>query len=303
MAKPKTATSPLLAVLACSLAIFLLSTMDAAMKGLVAVVGTYNVMLWRSVLAAAAAGAGWAALPGARPIARGVRLHVIRGVVIAFSAVTFFFGLGRLPLAEAIALSFVAPLAALFLAALLLGERIGRAAVWASLLGMAGVIVIMAGKFGRTGYAPDVFLGMAAVIFSAVLYAYSLILARRQALVARPLEIVFFQNLVAGVTLALAAPWLGAPLPQSLWLPVAGVTALVLAGHMLMSWAYARAEAQYLIPTEYSAFLWGSILGWIFFQEAVTWTTLAGAGLIIAGCLIAARARPRLAEPIEVAAV
>lgn len=299
----KTATSPLLAILVCTLGIFLLSAMDAAVKGLVVVIGAYNTLLWRSVFATATAGAAWTAATNRRTSADALKLHVRRGVVVAFVALSFFFGLGRLPLAEAIALSFIAPLVALFLAALLLGERIGRAAVWASLVGLIGVIVIMAGKFGRTGYAPDAFLGMMAIIASAVLYAYNLILARRQALVAKPLEIVFFQNLVVGVTLGLASPWLGVGLPQAQWLPLAGVTALALAGHGLMSWAYARAEAQYLIPTEYSAFVWAIILGWVFFHEQVTWTTFAGAALIIAGCLIASRARPKLAEPIEAAAV
>jgi S-adenosylmethionine uptake transporter len=82
-----------------------------------------------------------------------------------------------------------------------------------------------------------------------------------------------------------------------------GVTALALIGHGLMSWSYARAEAQYLIPTEYSAFVWAIILGWVFFREPVTWTTMAGAALIIGGCLIASRARPKLAGPVEAAAV
>ena len=238
-----------------------------------------------------------------RPGARLVRLHVLRGLVVSFIALGFFFGLGRLPLAEAIALSFIAPLMALFLAAILLGERISRTAIWASVIGMVGVVVIVAGKLGGTGYAPDALLGMAAIIASAALYAYNLILARRQALLARPLEIVFFQNLVVGLTLGLAAPWLGMALPQDQWLPMAGTTALALGGHFLMSWAYARAEAQYLIPTEYSAFVWAIALGWVFFQEKVTWPTMAGALLIIAGCLVASRARPKLAKPIEAAAV
>ena len=66
-----------------------------------------------------------------------------------------------------------------------------------------------------------------------------------------------------------------------------------------MSWSYARAEAQYLIPTEYSAFIWAIALGWYYFDETVGWTTVVGALLIIAGCLVAARANPKLAEPIE----
>lgn len=299
----KTATSPLLAIMVCTLGIFLLSAMDAAVKGLVLVIGAYNTLLWRSVFATATAGAVWTAASSPRPGSDALRLHALRGVVVSFVALSFFWGLGRLPLAEAIALSFVAPLVALFLAAILLGEKIGRAAVRASLVGMFGVIVIMLGKFSQAGYQPDAVLGMAAILASAVLYAYNLILARRQALVAKPLEIVFFQNLVVGVTLGLAAPWLGAALPHDQWLPLAGVTALALGGHFLMSWSYARAEAQYLIPTEYSAFVWAIVLGWVFFHEAVGWSTMAGAALIIIGCLIASRARPKLAEPIEAVAI
>ena len=144
---------------------------------------------------------------------------------------------------------------------------------------------------------------MLAIIFSAVLYAYNLILARRQAQLAKPLEIAFFQNFVVAIVLGLASPWLASMVPADQWLPLVGVTALALSGHFLMSWSYARAEAQYLIPTEYSAFIWAIILGWVFFDEAVGWSTLAGALLIIAGCLLAARSKPTLAEPIEVAGV
>ena len=51
------------------------------------------------------------------------------------------------------------------------------------------------------------------------------------------------------------------------------------------------------------AAVWAIILGFVFFQESVTGSTLAGAALIILGCLIASRAKPKLAEPTEVAAV
>jgi S-adenosylmethionine uptake transporter len=299
----KTANSPVLAILVCSVGIFLLASMDAAVKGLVVVVGAYNTLLWRSILGSLVAGITWKATGSPRPGAQALRLHALRGAVVTFVALGFFWGLGRLPLAEAIALSFIAPLVALFLASLLLGEKIGRSAIAAAVVGLGGVIVIMLGKFSGEGYAPDAFLGMVAIIASAVVYAYNLILARRQALVAKPLEIAFFQNLVVAIVLGLAAPWLAVLLPADQWLPLAGVTALALSGHFLMSWSYARAEAQYLIPTEYSAFIWAIILGWVFFGETVGWPTLAGAALIIVGCLLAARTKPRLAEPIEIAAI
>ena len=58
----KTAASPLLAILVCTLGIFLLSAMDAAVKGLVLVIGAYNTLLWRSVFATATSGHAWAAV-------------------------------------------------------------------------------------------------------------------------------------------------------------------------------------------------------------------------------------------------
>lgn len=296
-------TSNLVPILVCTAGIFLLSVMDAAVKDVVVVLGAYNLLLWRSLFATIAAGATWAALSRARPGARAMKLHVFRAFIVCCVGITFFWGLGQLPLAEAIALSFIAPLVALFFASILLGETIGPTVIWASVLGLAGVVVIMLGRFSHEGYPPGVLEGMLAVLASAIFYAYNLILARRQAQLASPLEIAFFQNMAVGVILAVPAPWLASQLAADQWLPVIGIAALGLCGHFMMSWAYARAEAQYLIPTEYTAFVWAILLGWIIFGEAVTWSTLAGAALIIVGCLMAARAKPRVAEPIEVAGI
>ncbi|SFP16705.1 S-adenosylmethionine uptake transporter [Mesorhizobium sp. NFR06] len=298
---PTGAVSPMIPVLVCVLAILLLSGMDAAMKSLVIAVGVYNTVLWRSMVASLVAGAAWSAGPRSKPTLPVLSLHALRAAIVGIVLLSFFWGLARLPLAEAIGLSFVAPLFALFLAALLLGERIRRQAVWASLAGIAGVAIILAGQFGQASHSQDVLMGTVAVLVSTVFYGYNLILARRQALLAKPTEIMLFQNLFVAIFLGLAAPWLAVALPSGLWLSLVGVTALSLAGQFLMSWSYARAEAQYLIPTEYSAFIWAVALGWFFFGEAMAWTTLAGACLIVAGCLIAARANPKLAEPIEAA--
>jgi S-adenosylmethionine uptake transporter len=286
-------------VAACALAIMILSGMDAAMKTLVIAVGVYNTILWRSLLATFVSGAGWFPGRGAWPLASTLRLHVLRSALIGLVLLTFFWGLARLPLAEAIGLSFVAPLLALFLAAVLLGEQIRRQAIWASLAGFVGVAIIMAGQFGQASFSHEVMLGTGAVLLSTLFYAYNLILARRQALLAKPSEIMFFQSLSLSVFFLLPAPWIASALPSELWPLLAGVTALSLGGQYLMSWAYARAEAQYLIPTEYSAFIWAIVFGWMFFGESAGWATVVGACLIIAGCIVAARSNPKLAEPIE----
>lgn len=292
----KSAASATIPVLICTLAIFLLSAMDAAMKSLVIAAGVYNIVLWRSVLATLASAAGWAAKSPVRPGFRALRLHVLRALIVGIVLMTFFWGLARLPLAEAIGLSFIAPLFALFLAAVLLGERIRGQAIWAAVLGFAGVAVIVAGQFGGGAYSQETLLGTLSILVSTVFYGFNLILIRKQAQIAKPIEIMFFQNLSLLIILSLAAPWIAVMLPREYFLPLVGVTALSLSGQYLMSWAYARAEAQYLISTEYTAFIWAIGLGWWFFGESVSWETLAGASLIIVSCWIAARASMR---PVE----
>jgi len=275
------------------------SMMDAAMKSLTIALGTYNAVLWRNLVGSAIGGGAFVLGKSAWPTRPAMRLHLERGVVIAFMALLFFYGLARIPMAEAIALTFIAPLIALYLAALLLGETIGRAAILASLLGIAGVGVIVWSKFGGGDYPPDAPLGVAALFGSSLLFAYNLILARRQAQIARPVEIAFFQSLIVAACLALAAPWL-AVLPPPAQLPlVALAAAFAFVSLLLLSWAYARAEAQVLIPVEYTAFVWAALLGWWFFGEPLTLDVLVGTVLIVAGSLIAARARPTPVPQVE----
>lgn len=289
----------LAAFLVACLGVALFSIMDAVMKGLVLGIGVYNALLWRNLAGVVLSGGVYAVTRRGRPSRAAMRLHIWRGVVVAGMALLFFWSLGHLPLAEAIALSFIAPIIALYLAALLLGETIGRAAIVASILGLAGVTVIMAGKFGGGSYAPEALQGALAVFGSAVLFAYNLILARQQAQIAEPSEIAFFQVLTVALVLACAAPWLAVWPAQAHWLPLTGAAMLAICSLLLLSWAYARAEAQVLIPVEYTAFIWAALLGWLVFGEGLTWTTVIGTVLIVAGCLWVARAQQH-PQPMQV---
>lgn len=298
MARP-TPIAPFLA--ACS-GVALFSVMDAVMKGLALEIGAYNALLWRCMVGALIGAMAMLAVRNPWPVRQVLHIHLLRGSVVTFMALGFFWGIARVPLAEAIALSFISPLIALYLAALLLKERIGRGAIIASALGLAGVIIILTGKL-RGDYDREAIWGAAAILFSAILFAYNLILQRQQAQLASPIEIAFFQNLIVMVILALAAPVL-AVLPRlEDVLPIGGAALLAFGSLLLLSWAYARAQAQILIPVEYTAFIWAAILGWLVFREPLTITTLAGAALIVAGCILAARRRPEHVPPIETAAL
>lgn len=274
-------------------AVALYSLMDALMKGASMAVGTYNALLLRSVGGFFLILPFWIAGERRWPERTVLAVHLKRGVVGSAMAFTFFWGLTKLPLAEAIALSFFAPLIALFLAAILLGETVGKRAVGASLLGFAGVIVIASGQIGGPAGEERAW-GVGAVLVSAVLYAWNLVLQRQQALLATPIEVTTFQNAIVSLVLLSLAPWLlELPSETRHWLWILASAGLGVSAALLFTWAYARAEAQALVPLEYSAFLWAALFGWLLFDEGLRPATLLGALLIVASCWIAApRKRP-----------
>lgn len=280
---------PLLPFVVAGLGIMTFSMMDGAMKSASLAVGPYNALLFRSLIGTGLMLPVWRLGGGRWPGRANLKVHALRAAVVAAMAWLFFWGLVRLPIAEGIALSFIAPLIALFLAAVLLGERIRRKAIAASVLGLAGVGVIGLGQFGSGRHEPDAAWGIAAVLASAVLYAWNLVIQRQQAQLADPREVALFQNLGVGAILALTAPWFAAWPPPAALATIAAGAALAAVALMLLSWAYARAEAQDLVAVEYTAFIWACLTGWLLFGETVTGWTVAGVVLIVAGCWIAAR--------------
>ena len=140
-------TSPAIAFAVAAAGVGLFSLMDAAMKDLSIALGAYNAVLWRNLTGCLIAGALFVATGQSWPSRSNLRLHLWRSFIVAGMAVSFFWAIARLPLAEAIGLSFIAPVIALYLAAILLGEKIGREAILASVAGLGGVAIILFGKF------------------------------------------------------------------------------------------------------------------------------------------------------------
>ena len=272
----------------------LFALMDGLMKHAALMTGAYTATLLRSLIGAALIAPLWLTRRPRWPRGHLLRLHIERGVVTAAMSLSWFFALTRLPLAEALAISFVAPLITLYFAHLLLGEIISRRAILASLLGFAGAMVIVAGRIHASGMTRDLTLGLAAMAFSALFYAYSFVVIRRQSQLAGPIEVATFHSGIGGLVLLLAAPiaFTTPSAPALGAIAVAG--ALTVLGSMAIAWAYARAEAQALVPLEYTGFVWAAWIGWQWFGEKVTLATFAGLGMIMAGSWIA---RPREKSP------
>jgi S-adenosylmethionine uptake transporter len=286
---------PLLPFLSVTTGIATFSMMDALMKSASMAGGVYNALLLRSAIGGLLMLPIWLLARGRWPTLAVLRIHALRSAVVVAMAGLFFWALVRLPMAEAMALSFIAPLIALYLAAVVLGETIRPAAIVASLLGLGGVAVITAARFSA-GSPAESAPAIGAVLLSAFFYAWNLILQRQQAMVASPFDVALFQSLFMALILVMAAP-----IVMLIWKPfsdwpgtamlrdVAGAAVLAAISLMLLSWGYARAEAQALVPLEYTAFVWAALAGYVWFREAVTPATIAGTTLIVLGCWIATR--------------
>lgn len=311
------ASSPLVPFAVACVGVAIFSGMDAIMKGLSITLGAYNALLWRTLTGVVLMAPLFAWKVGRLPDRSTMMLHLGRTLAGGISVLLFFWGLVRVPLAQGIALSFIAPLIALGLAALFLKERIGRRAILGSLIAFAGVMVILAGQSSAGGEAGTM-EGAVAILVAAVLYAVNLVIGRRQSLAAGPIEVAFAFNLIGGTLFLLLAPLsegFARLAAQSLALEVSALAlrpeipdmmhwpAILLASIvgtsaiMLLSWAYARAEAQQLVAVEYTAFIWAAMLGWWVFGERVLPTTALGAAMIVAGCLWAARQQPGRPHP------
>ncbi|MEQ7874139.1 DMT family transporter [Sphingomonas sp. ASV193] len=293
-----TARSSLTAFAVAVAGIAVFSVMDMVMKGLSLALGAWPTLLWRGVFGIVLAAGPYFATRKGWPTWPALRLHVTRGLLMAPMSFLFFYGLARTPMAQAVALTFIAPLLALGLAGLLLKESIGPRMLAGSLLALAGGGGLVVGQ-ARADLGHEALVGSLAVLASATIYAFNIIVMRAQAQRAGPAEIAFFQALVIGSLFFATTPFLGLPpLPRGHWHELLLASSLALVSMWLLAWAYARAGAGYLSNTEYTSFLWAILLGWWRFGEGVSPFTLAGAALIVAGCFLAARAERPVLEAI-----
>ncbi|MFZ1105830.1 MAG: DMT family transporter [Hyphomicrobiaceae bacterium] len=271
----------------------LLTLMDAVIKLLSARYPVLQIAFLRYGfgLIGAAIYAAWSQ-PG-WPTREATLYNGIRAVVIVVTATSFFFALARLPLADAIALSFISPVLTALLGAALLGERLDWRIAAALAAGFVGMLLIvsgqMTGQMSGAGLDREAAIGAAAVVVSAIGYALNIVMLRHRATRDPLSQIVLFQNL--GPALLLAAPVLWVWTPPT---PVdtglfALLGALGVTAHIILTHAFARIEAARLAPVGYVTLVWGVLLGALFFAEVPGLTTLAGAGLIVLGTLLARR--------------
>ncbi len=219
-----------------------------------------------------------------------VRNHLRRGFFGSVGMFSGFTALILLPLADATAISYAAPLFTVVLAALLLKEVV-RIYRWTAVaVGFLGVLVMLIPYFDGTGpVGNQKIVGAAFGLLGAVCAGFATVETRKLTRTESTGVIVFyFMSLVTLV--ALATSLLGLFDPALAWrmpgLRDAGL--LVLTGIMggigqiTLTQSFRYADASLIAPFDYLSMIWAIAIGWFLFGELPQSIVMAGAGIVVA---------------------
>jgi len=204
-------------------------------------------------------------------------LHLVRGIVLIASSLCFFSSLRYLPLAEATALNFTAPMLVTLMAAWLLRERVTRPRWVFVAAGLLGMLLIV--RPGSEMLTPAALLALGA----AALYATFQILTRKLA-GENLMVLMMYPSLVGTAVLSLGLPFVH----SDEWYPISDLGTFVgigiagTVGHLLFVQAFQRASASAIAPFTYMQLVWSTLAGWLFFATFPDGWTLTGI-VVIAG--------------------
>ncbi len=266
-----------------------LSLMDALIKTLSARYPIFQISFLRF-----ASGSIWATLAFLLqapqwPSRDTLRYNALRSLLAVGAAVSFFYALSVMPMAEAMALSFIAPIFIALFGVLILKERFDPRLGVALAAGLVGMYIIVGGQLGSRPYTTEAWLGAGAVIVSSVFYALVIIILRARANRDPLPTIVLMQNVIPAMVLTVPGAMVWTPITWPDLLVFGLIGFLGVSGHTLIAHAFQRAEAARLAPIHYLVLVWGTLYGWIFFGDVPGLTTLIGAVFIVAATWLARR--------------
>ena len=219
-------------------------------------------------------------------------VHALRGLLMVTGAYLYFRSLEFLPLAEATALVFSAPIFITALSVPLMGEAVGWRRWGAVLLGFAGVLIIV--QPGGAAFQPASLL----VVATAAVYALFMISARWIGRDEGMWTMMFFVMLFPMIYAAPLAilrwvPVEMADMPMFLAIAVCGSLGITLIGQ-----AFRLAPVAVVAPFDYTALIWAAALGWLIWGDVLSVSTVVGALVIITSGIVIVLRETR-AEPAQ----
>ncbi len=208
------------------------------------------------------------------------RAQIMRSTSLSISAVCIILAFSLMPLADAIAVSFIAPLMVVALSARFLGENVGPHRWVAVFVGFAGMLVLVWPK-------GNVFeTGALFAVASAVFWAIGLMFTRH----VRgddPWSTLFYTALIGAALLSLAVPFFWRMPSMMAWSLMLAMGLLGGVAHALIILAFRNASASLLAPYNYTLLVWATFYGWLLFDQLPGLRASVGAAIIVAAGLYA----------------
>lgn len=208
-------------------------------------------------------------------------LLLLRAVAGIVSTYAFVAAVQLMPIADALAIVFVAPFILLGLGFLLFGDKVGPRRIIASLIGFAGALLVIQPNFaifGAVALWP---------LITAVAFAVYILVTRRLSQALSPVAMNFHTAWIAVLVMAPALGLGGALHVQVLalswpapivWMQLIGVALAATVSHLFISYALRFAPSATLAPLHYLEIVSAAALGWLFFGDwpnPISWTGIS----------------------------
>ena len=212
-------------------------------------------------------------------VSRRKGLQILRSVLVLLATLCMYVSLRYLPLAEAVSITFIAPLLVTGLSVVALRERVGARRWAAVIVGFAGVLVIIRPGFGTAHWAT------ALPVLMACFYAAYQIVTRFVRGAADPLNSLFYAALVGVVVTSAVTPFFWVWPGPVAWAMMIGIGLFGGLGHFAMIRAYEAAPAATVAPFAYTELVWAIAVGIVLFADYPDIWMLTGAAIVVASGL------------------
>lgn len=275
------------------LATFLMTAMSAAVRAVAETVPLGQLIFWRSFLALIpiCLYMVWrhefpSALRTKHP-----RLHATRSLLGIFAMAMFFTALAYLPLANAQALGYLAPILVLPLAAMVLNEQLTPRIFTAVFLGFAGVIFLLWDAFNLP--SEGALIGVAAGLVFAFIMAFVRVHTKTMTQTESSAAIAFYLALVGSVVGfgTIFFGWVTLSTSMFAWLALAGFLGGI--GHIVANEATARAPVSTLAPFDFAGLIWALGFDLILFSIVPGLMGLIGVFAITFAALMVTFTKPK----------
>ena len=206
---------------------------------------------------------------------KSIRVQLWRSFFLFLSTVFFFYAISLISLAEALTLSFVAPIIVTILSIFLLNEKVGLHRWSAVIVGFIGVIVII-----RPGFIEFNFASFSALA-AGITYAFYIIYTRKLSFTDSPIVTLIFTGVIGCIFISFIVPffWVNLNLHQILFLVL--LASIGTLGHFLIILSLRLGEASKLAPLGYFEISTNILVGYIFFDDLPDVWIYSGLVLIV----------------------